>query len=116
MFPYESLEVYKKSFLFHKSTLTLIQSLPKTPAYLKNQFGRASLSILLNIAEGSAKFRSKDRRNFLVTARGSAFECSALVKVFHSENLVSDRNKMEQIGVTGRNFKNALYDDKESGR
>lgn len=97
MFPFESLEVYKKAFRFHNEILNLLKNCQKSPTYLKNQLGRAALSIVLNIAEGSAKFSSKDRKNFLVIARGSVFECSALIQVFHSENLISERNKMEQL-------------------
>ena len=40
---------------------------------------------MLNIAEGSAKFSDKDRKNFYVTARGSVFECSALIGFLHDE-------------------------------
>ena len=43
--------------------------------YLKNQFGKASLSMMLNLAEGSSKVGTRDRRNFIVIARGSTFEC-----------------------------------------
>ena len=55
------------------------------PGYAKDQLGRASLSIMLNIAEGSGKFSNKDRRNFYVTSRGSVFECAALITFFSDE-------------------------------
>ena len=97
MFPFESLEVYKKAFRFHKEILDLLKNCQKSPAYLKNQLGRATLSILLNIAEGSAKFSSKDRKNFLVIARGSVFECSALIQVFYSENLLTECGKLDHM-------------------
>jgi len=80
MFPYESLEVYKKAFQFNQEVYRLLKSNTTIPSYLKNQLGRASMRIMLNIAEGSAKFSVKDRRNFFITARGSAFECAAIIK------------------------------------
>ncbi|MBC7485325.1 MAG: four helix bundle protein [Cytophagaceae bacterium] len=55
MFPYQKLEVYKKAFLINKSLYNLLKGNSEIPPYLKNQLGRASLSIVLNIAEGSAK-------------------------------------------------------------
>ncbi len=89
MFPFESLEVYKKAFTFHKSVFSLLNSDINSPQYLKNQIGRASLSIILNIAEGSAKFGVKDKRNYFVIARGSVYECRALLQVLQSEELIS---------------------------
>jgi len=44
------------------------------------------MSIMLNIAEGSAKPGTKDRRNFLVIARASAFETEAILDFLASEN------------------------------
>jgi four helix bundle protein len=35
---------------------------------------RATLSVVLNLAEGSGKFGRKDRKNFIVIARASLFE------------------------------------------
>lgn len=45
---------------------------------------------MLNIAEGSAKFSNKDRKNFFITARGSVFECSSLIKFLHGEGEVAE--------------------------
>ena len=35
---------------------------------------------MLNIAEGTSRFSNKDRKNFFVIARGSAFECVAILE------------------------------------
>jgi hypothetical protein len=50
MFPYQKLEVYKKSFWINKRVHNLLKKNSKIPSYLKNQLGKASLSIQLNIA------------------------------------------------------------------
>lgn len=94
MFTFQKLQVYKKAFSLHQSVYTLLKSNSKIPAYARNQLGRACLSIVLNIAEGSAKFSKKDRRSFYVIARGSVFECAALVEILHAENEISSELKM----------------------
>jgi four helix bundle protein len=86
MFPYEKLEVYQKAYELNRLVYRALKSHQTLPAYVKNQLGRASLSIVLNIAEGSAKFGNKDRRSFYTTARGSVFECAALVNFLRDEN------------------------------
>jgi len=95
MFPFQKLDVYNKSFLLNKSIYSFLKNNTQIPSYVKNQLGRASLSISLNIAEGSAKFSKKDRRNFFITARGSAFECASLIEFLYSENEISEEFKNE---------------------
>lgn len=90
MFSYEKLEVYKKAFELNKRLYRFIKETNGIPAYVKNQLGRASLSMLLNIAEGSAKYSARDRRNFFVIARGSVFECSAIISFLYEEGEVPE--------------------------
>jgi len=85
MFYYEALEVYKKAFQVNQHIHRLRKQKSTIASYAKNQWGRASLGIMLNIAEGCAKFTNRDRRNFYVMARGSIFECSSLVSFLCTE-------------------------------
>ena len=95
MFSYENLDVYKKAYETNQKVYRLLKENKTITAYTKNQLGRASLSIMLNIAEGSAKFSSKDRRNFYITARGSVFECSSLINFLCDENEIAANWKEE---------------------
>ena len=74
MFSFEKLEVYNKAYKTNQKVYRLLKGNKSIAPFTKNQLGRASLSIMLNIAEGSAKFSNKDRRNFFVVARGSVFD------------------------------------------
>ena len=56
---------------------------------MKDQLGRASFSIILNIAEGSGKFSKPDRRNYFVTSRGSVFECVAVLDILCEQGTIS---------------------------
>ena len=56
---------------------------------MRDQLGRASFSIALNIAEGSAKFSKPDRKNYFTTARGSTFECVAAHDILKDQQLIN---------------------------
>src|SRR4030066_2484882 len=79
MFDFCKLDVYQKAkafcILMHK--LISDENFDRTT---NDQLRRASFSIMLNIAEGSSRFSNKVRKNFLVIARGSAFECVAILE------------------------------------
>ena len=45
---------------------------------------------MLNIAEGSARYTNKDKRNFYVIARGSVFECVAIFDYLKDQDLISE--------------------------
>lgn len=57
---------------------------------MNDQFGRASFSIVLNIAEGSGKSSPNDRKKYFTIARASIFECVANL------DLLNDKNKLSQ--------------------
>jgi four helix bundle protein len=86
MFFYKDLLVYQKAFALNKCIYKLLKSTSAIPPYAKNQLGRSIMSVMLNIAEGYAKPSQKDKRNFLVIARASAFESEALIQFLASEN------------------------------
>jgi four helix bundle protein len=90
MLYYESLAVYKKAFAVNSQIYQFLKRNKNIPPYMKNQLGRASLSVMLNIAEGTAKTSSRDRRNFYTTARGSAFESASIINFLTSEEEISE--------------------------
>ena len=103
MFDFERLEVYQKAKEFHRSTILWISGHPKISKSIQGQLERASLSIPLNIAEGNARFSKADRRNFLVIARGSVYECVAIFDVLSTlefvsiEELTEFRERLEEL-------------------
>lgn len=78
MFDFQKLTVYQKAKVFQNKTNDLIKS-HSFDRITNDQLKRASLSIMLNIAEGTARTTKKDRRHFYVMARGSVFECAAIL-------------------------------------
>ncbi len=77
MFDFENLSVYAKAKSFNLKVNFFLKdsNLDRTTDY---QLRRASLSIMLNIAEGSGRNSKADKRHFYVISRGSVFECVAI--------------------------------------
>src|SRR5215207_7226829 len=93
MFPYKHLQVYKIAYRVNQKLYRLFKENTSIAPYIKNQLGRSSLSIMLNIAEGSAKYSVKDRRNLFITARGSTFESAALICFLHEAGEIATDSK-----------------------
>lgn len=88
MFDYQKLRVYQKAKELVRQ-IGLFMDAEKLDRTVHDQLRRASLSIVLNIAEGSSRISHKDRRNFLIIARGSLFECLAIFEILHLENKIT---------------------------
>ncbi len=88
MFEFQNLEVYKKAKAFHLDCKSIILA-NKLDNYVKDQLGRASFSIILNIAEGSGKFSKPDRKNYFTTARASVFECVAILDILNDAKVIT---------------------------
>ena len=89
MFDFENLNVYKKSRELNKEVLGFLRENKRIDSYLRDQLRRASISIVINIAEGSGKFSKPDKRNFYTIARGSVYECVSLFEIISEENQVT---------------------------
>jgi four helix bundle protein len=62
------------------------------PRRHRDQLERASLSTVLNLAEGAGRVAPLDKARLYAIARGSAAECGAIVDVLHARRLVSDED------------------------
>jgi four helix bundle protein len=83
---HERLHVYQLALELHAVLSTVVPR--RGYAVLRDQLERASLSIVLNIAEGAGRTSGPDKRRFYVQARGSTTECAALVDVLRLRSLL----------------------------
>ena len=89
-FDHERLDVYRHALEFLTLAERLIQALPKGRSHLADELTRASISIVLNIAEGAGKYSPGDKRRYYLAARGSATESAALLDVYLRLGLASE--------------------------
>ena len=80
----ERLDVYKLALEFQLQASSF--ALRRQPT-LRNQLERASVSIVLNIAEGAGRRSPLDKCRFYSMARGSATECAGILDLFRQRCL-----------------------------
>jgi len=103
MFDFENLEVYKKAKALNKEILGFLRDNKNIDNYIRDQLKRASISMVINIAEGSGKFSKADKSNYYTTARGSVYECVSLLEITLDENHIEQlkfdyfKNQFETI-------------------
>ena len=80
MFDFQKLNVYQKSRLMHKNILKFLITSKAVPPRLRDQLSRASLSVMLLIAEGAGRFSKADKKHFYIQSRASVFESVACLE------------------------------------
>src|SRR4051812_12280985 len=99
---HERLDVYDLALEFLVLANGLIEGFPRGRSHLADQFTRASLSIVLNLAEGAGKHSKLDKRRYYVTARGSATESAALLDVCQRLKLLDEAGHRAAKGMLVR--------------
>ena len=84
---HERLEVYAVALRFPSTACALLPR--RHVRALRDQLERASLGVVLNIAEGAGRRSGPDKRRFYEMARGSATESSAIIDVLRVRALAA---------------------------
>jgi four helix bundle protein len=88
VFDFEKLEVYQELRGLNLKVLTFLFAQKNLDPYLQDQFKRASLSALLNLAGGTGRMSSSEKKQLYITSRSSVFECVAILQVLHDTQIV----------------------------
>ena len=106
MYRFEKLQVWQKAMDFCKLVYQKTKDFPDEEKYgLSSQFQRASTSIPLNIAEGTACRTNKEFIQFLTIALRSQYECVTIIKLSYDLGFLnkSDYETLEyRIAEIGR--------------
>ena len=94
-YAFENLDIYQRAIDFVLTIRKLCNAL-KSDYDILDQLKRASLSILLNLAEGSGRYHKRDKKNFYYIARGSLYECIPILTILKKENKITE-DKFSQI-------------------
>ena len=85
----QKFKTYQLALEFYHNAQKLHLSYP-----LKDQFKRATLSIVLNLAEGSAKPTARDRSRFYYISLGSLREAQALLDIIGDVALAKQADQL----------------------
>lgn len=89
MYNYHKLKVYGLAKEINVEMLKYITH-SRVEFYIKNQLGRATLSVMLNIAEGSGRLTDPDKKRFYVISRSSLFEVSSVLELLKETLSITD--------------------------
>lgn len=99
MFDHEKLDVYHFELKFISWATDLLEELSdkavRKTAEVSDQLDRASLSTLLNTAEGNGKRQRQVRAKFFDDARGSATECAGCLDALVAKKAVTEERILE---------------------
>jgi len=95
-FDHEKLDVYQLELRFITWVTALLANVKRRPtdarmAEVVDQLDRASLSALLNTAEGNGRRQRRTRAKFFDDARGSVTECAACLDALVAKGVCSGR-------------------------
>ena len=103
-FRFRDFLIYKNAKEFRRAVLPLLKKFPAHQRFeLCKQIDRASYSIILNIAEGSARTSDGDFRHFLTIAIASlneviaGFDCALDEQYITSQDMQSIEQKAEPL-------------------
>jgi four helix bundle protein len=99
------LDIYKSSKDFVLSCYKLTNEFPSNERFiLKQQIRRAALSVHLNLAEGSSRKSTSERRRYYEIARGSIIEVDAALDICFGLNYLTIENMQPTGELVVRSF------------
>ena len=95
---HQKLDIYGYTRAFVLECYRLTKALPADEKFrMISQIRRAALSVHLNIAEGSSRKTTPDRKRFYEIARGSIIEIDAALDIAYDLDYLSNYNS-EKLG------------------
>ena len=89
MFDFQKLIVYKKTLNAY-TKIDKVLCKKNIDQYVRYQLKRSSMSMVINIAEGTGKSTNADRKNLYTIARDSVYESASLLEIIKIDSKISE--------------------------
>jgi four helix bundle protein len=114
-FRFENMDIWKDAILISDMLFDYSDKAEEKRFYkFAEQLRSATMSISINIAEGSGSFSDKDFASFLNISRRSVFECANILQIFLRREIINNEEKNSiylQLVILSKkitNFRKAL--------
>jgi len=96
MFDFEKLEVYQLAKNQNMKVYQYQSDAAKMEPELLDRWKKASLNIVLNLAEGTGRMLGNEKKQYYILSRSSVFECVALLDFCLQMNWI-DKAKYDEF-------------------
>ncbi len=90
MFDFEKLDVYKVVKDLNTKTYNFVLHAENVDPYYKDEWKKASLSVVQHLAEGVGRTTMDDKRQYITLSRAEVFKCVSLLQSIHDLNFIVD--------------------------
>jgi four helix bundle protein len=95
MFDFEKLDVYQVVREQNVKVIQYLNSAHEIDPLLKDHWKRSSLNSVLNLAEGTGRKNTDEKKDFLTAARGNIFESATILQTLKDLGTVDEITYME---------------------
>lgn len=102
---HKNMEVWKISIKLVTDIYSITSAFPKEEMYgLANQLRRSAVSVLSNIAEGSARSSTAERKRFFEISRSSLVEVDAQIEIAKNLLYLDEKTETELNEIINHDF------------
>jgi four helix bundle protein len=95
MFDFEKLDVYQVVKEQNNKVLTFLKGNNQIDQLLADHRKKASLNSVLNLAEGTGRKNTNEKKDFLTAARGNIFESTTILQIIKDLGHIDETTYME---------------------
>ena len=101
-FPFKQMQVYQMARAAAVDADVIARSLERHYWPVSSQLLRASMSVMLNLAEGSGEYATREKARFYRIAKRSGTECGALLDHLVDLHLLTERQTEQSRALIRR--------------